>query len=263
MIRKLIYCPACNETIPNYQGSEVTRAQDFPGVEWSGGDLAGAREFLRGHFGHKLEELEVEEGSWISEKPPQEPVRISYCFARKKGRRYLLRRTRSALNRAASYEIVPGRIEISTLSLKIQEDDLRRQIFSEEDLSPSLKGNAEKFIQVFRDEVEKIPSEKAEEETGEIGTGESVALDYVALGTLHWEKILSRCRLYFSKADLEALRRFIDENRHPPDVLSVKIERRISILPLAGEDSMADDQKKIETEEEPEIPSVAISKKKL
>jgi hypothetical protein len=52
-----------------------------------------------------LEGLEVEEGSWVSEKPPQEPVRVSYCFARKKGWRYLLRRTKSALNRDASYAL--------------------------------------------------------------------------------------------------------------------------------------------------------------
>lgn len=44
MIRKLIYCPASNEVIPIYQRSEITRAQDFPGVEWSDADLAGASE---------------------------------------------------------------------------------------------------------------------------------------------------------------------------------------------------------------------------
>jgi pimeloyl-ACP methyl ester carboxylesterase len=115
MIKKLIHCPACNQVIPNYQGYELSRAQDLAGVEWSDADFAGAREFLHAHFGHKLEELTVAEGSWVSEKPAQEPLRVSYCLARKAGQKLLLRRTKSALERQACYEIAPGRMKFPRL----------------------------------------------------------------------------------------------------------------------------------------------------
>jgi hypothetical protein len=78
MIKKLISCSACNQVILNYEGYGVTQAQSLPGVEWSKADLASAKEFLRTHSGHPLEELSVETDSCISEKPIYEPLRVTY-----------------------------------------------------------------------------------------------------------------------------------------------------------------------------------------
>jgi hypothetical protein len=230
-------------------------------VEWSDADRAGAREFLRTHFGHTMEELLVEEDSWISEKPSYEPLRVSYCFAGKAGQRFLIRRTKSALDQPASYEIVPGRMKITNVSLKFQENDLRKQIVSEKGFSSLLKERMEKFIQVIREETARISPEKVEEEIAEIDDREGCTLVYARLNNSRWEKILSRCRLYFDESELKALRRFIDENRNPPDVLSIQIERRISITLLAGEESIAGLQDGKQTEEEMEAPSISLSQK--
>jgi hypothetical protein len=115
----------------------------------------------------------------------------------------------------------------------------------------------EKFIQVFRDEIGRISLDKIEEEIGEIYDGEGISLPYAGLNNSRWERILNRCRLYFDKVELEAVRRFIEENCNPPDVLSIQIERRISIIPFAVEGL----QDKEETGEEMETPSIVISKK--
>ena len=261
MLKKLIRCTSCNQVIPNYEGCELTRAKSLPGVEWSDADLASAGEFLRTHFGHTLEELLVEEDSWVSEKPSYEPLRVSYCLAGNAGQRFLIRRTKSDLDQPASYEIVPGRMKISNVSLKFQESDLRKQIVAEKGFSSLLKERMEKFIQVFRDEIPRISPKKVEEETEEIYDGEGCTLAYAGLNNSRWERILNRCRLYFDKSELKVLRRFIDENRNPPDVLSIQIERRISIIPLAGEESIVSLQDRKETEEEMEAPSIALSKK--
>ncbi len=261
MIKELIRCISCNQVIPNYEGYELTRAKSLPGVEWSDADLASAREFLRTHLGHTLEELLVDENSWVSEKPPYEPLRVSYCLAGNAGQKFLIRRTKSALDQPASYEIVPGRMKIANVSLKIQENDLRTQIVAEKGLSPLLKERMEKLIQVFQDEMARISPKKVEEEAAEIYDGEGFTLAYAGLSNSHWERILNRCRLYFDEFELEALRKFVDENRNPPDVLSIQIERRISIIPLAGEESIVALQDRKETEEEMETPSLALSKK--
>jgi hypothetical protein len=247
--------------IPNYEGYELTRAKGLPGVEWSDADLAGAGEFLRTHFSHTLEELLVEEDSWVSEKPSYEPLRVSYCLAGNAGQRFLIQRTKSALDQPASYEIVAGRLKIFNASLKIQENDLRKQIAAEKGFSPFLKDRMERFIHVFRDEIAKISPEKVEEEIGEVYDGEGFNLAYAALNNSRWARILNRCRLYFDKSELKVLRSFIDENRNPPDVLSIRIERRISIIPLAGEESPVGLQDRKETEEEMETPSIAFSQK--
>ncbi len=256
MIRKLIRCTSCNQVIPNYEGYELARAKSLPGVGWSDAELASAGEFLRTHFGHTLEQLSVEEDSWVSEKPSHEPLHVSYCYAGNAEKRVLIRRTKSALNRAASYEIIPGSMEISNVSLKIQEDDLRGQIAADKGLSPLLKERMERFVQVFRDEVAKISPDKIAEETEEIYDEEGSTLVYAGLNDARWKKILSRCRLYFDKEELKALRGFIEENRNPPEVLSVQIERRISIIPLEEKEYIEE-----EAEEEMKTPSIVIFKK--
>ncbi len=263
MIKKLIHCSACNQVIPNYQGYELSPAQGIPWVEWSDADFAGAREFLRRHFGHKLEELLVEEASWVSEKPFHEPLRISYGLAGNSGKRFLIRRIKSALDQPASYEIVRGKMDISTGPLKIQENDLRRQISAEKGFSPRLKEKLEKFIQVFRDEIARISPEKVEEEIEGTDDGENFASAYAGLNHSRWEKILRRCLLYFDKSELNLLKKFIDENRHPPDVLSILIERKISLIPLADEEPVADPEDRKETGEERETPPILLSKKIL
>jgi hypothetical protein len=261
MINKFVRCTACNQVIPNYQGYELIQAEGLPGVEWSDADRASVREFLRIHFGHTMEELLVEEDSWVSEKPSYEPLRVSYCLAGNADRRFLIRRTKSALNQPASYEIVPGRMKITNVSIKFQENDFRKQIVAEKGFSALLKERMEKFIQVFQDEIARISRTKIEEEIEEIDDREGCLLAYAGLNNSRWERILNRCRLYFDDSELKALRRFIDENRNPPDVLSIQIERRISIIPLAGEESVVGHQDGELTEDEMEAPRISLSKK--
>ena len=81
MIKKLIRCSKCNQVIPNYEGSSVAKDQSLPGAEWSDADLTKAKEFLRTHSGHLLEELSIESDSLTSEKPDYEPIRVTYILA--------------------------------------------------------------------------------------------------------------------------------------------------------------------------------------
>ena len=153
LIGKLIRCTACNQVIPNYGGSDLVRAQSLPEVEWSNAGLTNAKEFLRAHFGHALEKLVVEEDSCISAKPSYEPVRETYFFAGNAKRRFLVRRTKSALDEPASYEIIPGKLRISNLSLKVQEDHLRKQVNAEKEIPLPLKRKMPRFIQAVREEI--------------------------------------------------------------------------------------------------------------
>jgi hypothetical protein len=196
MINKLIRCTACNQVIPNYQGYELIQAESLPGVEWSDADRASVREFLRTHFGHTMEELLVEEDSWVSEKPSYEPLRVSYCLAGNADRRFLIRRTKSTFDQPASYEIVPERMKITNVSIKFQENDFRKQIVAEKGFSALLKERMEKFIQVFQDEIARISRAKIEEEIEEIDDREGCLLAYAGLNNSCWEKILNRCLVF-------------------------------------------------------------------
>jgi len=259
--KKLIRCSACNRVIADYEGYELAQAKSLPGVEWSDSDLAGAKEFLRAHSGHPLEELAVEEETWASEKSCWDPSGVSYFLAGNARGQFWVQRKKPALDQPAAYEIVPGKLRIDNVSLKIQEEDLRRQIAAEKGFSPLLKERMERFIQVFRDEIARISPERFEEETEEIVEGESSLSACVGLNVSRWARILNRCRLYFDESELEVIHRFTDENRHPPDVLSVHVERRISFVSQTGAVSGLALLEGKETLEARESPPFAVSKK--
>jgi len=223
--------------IPDYSGYELARARSLPGVEWSNADLADAKEFLRTHFGHPLEELVVEEDSWISEKPIYEPIRVTYFLAGSAQRKFLIQRTKTALDQPASYKIIPGRLKLSSVSLKIQEDDLRKQIHAEKGFSLLLKEKMQRFIQALRDEMAGISAKEFEEEAERIEDGETSLSAYGCINESRWTRILDRCRRDFDEFELKAIRKFIDEHRDPPDVLSIQIQRRLSIFSLVEAES--------------------------
>jgi len=261
MIKKLIRCKACNRVIPNYEGSELARAQSLPGVEWSNADLAKAKEFLRTHLGHPLEELIVEGGYSISEKPYYEPLRVTYFFAGNAERKFLIQRTKTALDEPASYEIIPGRLKISNASLKIQEEDLWKQIGVEKGFSLLLKKKMERFIQAFREETAGLSPEKFEEEAETIEDGETPLFSYGSLKESSWARILDRCRQDFDESERKAIRKFIDENRNPPDVLSIRIQRRLSVISLVKVESDVGLQDSNEAEAAIEAQSSTVAEK--
>ena len=227
MVKNLIRCAACNRVIPNYGGYDLTQAKSLPGVDWSNADLASAGDFLRTHSGHPLEELSIETETFISEKPAYEPLGVTYFLAGNADRKFLIRRSRIALDQPASYEIIPGKLRLLNVSLKIQEFDLRRQIDAEKEFPLLLKRKMEKFIEAFRDEMAGISAEDFEGEAEAIEEGETDLIAYGSLKDCHWERILTRCGRYFKESEMRLIRRFIDENRNPLDVLSIEIQRRI------------------------------------
>ncbi len=262
MIKKLIRCSTCNQVISNYEGSSVTQAKSLPGVEWSATDLAKAKEFLLTHSGHPLEELSVETDSLITEKPSYEPIGVTYFLASKADRKYLIRRTRKDLDQPAFYEIIPGKLKLSNASLRIQEYDLRKQIAAEKGFSLLLKRKMEKFIEAFRDEMAGISAEDFEGEAEAIEEGETSLIAYGSLKDSHWERILKRCGRFFKEPELMLIRRFIDENRNPLDVLSIQIQRHISIISVVEEEAVKGIQEIDETGMALESEPDAIAEKK-
>jgi hypothetical protein len=262
MIKKFIRCSACNQVIPNYEGYAVTQAQSLPGVEWSGADLAQAKEFLIAHSGHPLEELIVETDALTSEKPAYDPIGVIFILASRGDRKFLIRGTRKALDQPVSYEIIPGKLRLFNVSLKIQEYDLRRQIDGEKEFSLLLKRKMEKFIESFREEMAGISPEDFEEGAEAIEEGETGLIAYGSLKDSRWERILDRCSPYFKESELRLIRRFIDENRNPLDVLSIEIQRRISVISVVEGESADDQHENNETRLglEMEPPAVAEGK---
>jgi hypothetical protein len=73
---------------------------------------------------------------------------------------------------------------------------------------------------------------------------------------------LDRCGRYFKDSELKAVKRFIDENRNPPDVLSIQIQRRISVISLIEAQSGVDLQERKEARVETEAQSSAAAERR-
>ena len=120
----------------------------------------------------------------------------------------------------------------------------------------------EKFIEAFRDETVGISPEDFESEAESIEEGETFLIAYGGLKDIHWQGILGRCGRFFKESELKLVRRFIEENRVPPDVLSVQIQRRISVISSVEMESAESTQKRDKTGMAVEDESNAIAERK-
>ena len=232
MVKKLILCKQCHQVIPLLEGiGDFGDSSVLTGVEWSSEDLDKQKEFYLCHGNHNLEELIVDSKTFVSDKPSYEPVKTSYFEASNVQEKLLIRRTRVGLEHPAQYEIIPGQLQISSISANIQGNELRKEI-SGRDGSLSLpEEKVEKFIRALNEEVENISPEKLTEEMEVTQEGETPLLAYGILKEVHWENVLRKCQNDFQKNDLTNIKKFIWENREPGDVLALQIHRQVTILP--------------------------------
>jgi hypothetical protein len=134
------------------------------------------------------------------------------------------------LAQPAFYEIIPGRLWVSNVSFRIQENDLRKQFCEQNGSVPLKEEMAKKFIQAFQEEIQSIPPEQLSEEVEITQEGETPLLLYGSLKESHWERVLQRCQKDLQQNDLLKILHFIRENNNPGDVLSLVIQRELSIL---------------------------------
>jgi len=232
MVKKLILCKQCYQVIPLLEGiGDFGDSYVLTGVEWSSEDLDKQKEFYFCHGNHKLEELIVDSKTFVSDKPSYEPVKTSYFEASNGQEKLLIRRTRIGLDHPAQYEIIPGQLQISNISANIQGNELRKEISGRDGYLPLPEEKVEIFIRALTEEVESISPEKLTEEIEGPQEGETSLLAYGILKEVHWENVLRKCQNDFQNNDLTNIRRFIQENREPGDVLALQIHRQVTILP--------------------------------
>jgi hypothetical protein len=230
MVKKLVHCPRCNKVIPQFEPLvDFGESSILPGVEWSSEDLDEQKEFLRLHQGHALQELLIDPETFISDKPSYEPIKVAYMEASNGKERFLIRRTRTALGRPAFFEVIPGKIRVTEVSLEIQENEVRRQIAWENGSRPLSGEKVSKFIEALREELESIAPEHLNEEIETTLPGETSLLTYGSFSEARWKRVLERCeKSDFQASEIRMIEKFIQENRQPGDVLGLTIRKRVS-----------------------------------
>lgn len=234
MVERLIRCIQCNQLFPLPRFFEPFEGTaPLPGVEWADEGFVRSKEFERLHGNYPREEIQVDPESFFSEKPSSEPNKVSYFEAGNGRQRFLVKRTKSGLDRSAYYEIIPGQMDIANIAVEIQDEDLRKQIAAEMDSLTFTEERVQEFIALFKEEMSRIFPHNLAEEVEMIQEGESSLLAYAALKEGRWKRILERCAREFIPSEFAQLREFVHKNRQPGEVLSLKVHRRMSILPNA------------------------------
>ncbi len=110
MIEKLTRCTLCNQVIPQFDSfGDFGATPIFPEVEWASEDLDEQKAFSQLHQNHHLEELWIDRGTLVSDKPVMEPVKVSFMEATNGKEKFLIKRTRASLARPVSYELILGK----------------------------------------------------------------------------------------------------------------------------------------------------------
>ena len=179
MVEKLTRCTQCNKVIPQYGlFGDFGPSTELPGVEWATDDLDDQKEFLEVHGQHALEELSVDRETYVSDRPAFEPCKVAYVEASNGKERFLIKRIKEGFDRPAFYEILPGKIRVSQVSLEIQEEELRQQITWRNGSFPLPAEKVGKFIKAFRHEVGEISQDHWRDELEMTLPGESSLLSY-------------------------------------------------------------------------------------
>ncbi len=229
MVEKLIRCTRCNKIIPQFGFGDFAEDSLLPWVEWSSEDLDEQKEFLRRHAGHPLEELFIDGETYFSDKPCFEPMKVAYVEASNGRQKFLIKRTRASLDRPVFYELIPGKIQVSGVSLEIQKDEILREISRLNGSLPLHSEKIKKFLEAFREEVERIPLDSINDEFEATPPGEAALLTYGSLNDARWERILHRCENDLQPSERKLVEKFIRENRQPGDVLDLQIKKTILI----------------------------------
>ncbi len=222
MIGKLIRCIQCNEVI------NMTEWDFYPQYIWNEGEIKeikmdDRKAFLQRHKGHKMEEL-TPVTPFISDKTYTEPVKTCYLEATNGSEKFLIKKWRNTIDDPFSYEIIRGRIEIKDIKVKVQSNDIKKQIQMEKNLCIS-EEKVDNFIKGVQKEVEKLNPEKLE-----ISAEGNTPLDsYCRLNNDCIEQILTRCQDKFNQQELNLLRDFVLQNNQYNDVMTLMVRKKICI----------------------------------
>jgi hypothetical protein len=222
MTKTLLRCHDCNRLLllgsHNRAPAWRMRAGDMEPVEVPRND---EEEFRRVHARHRLGELAVVDGSFVSEGAWGDPMRVTYFEATDGHETVVVRRHRTQLDRPVIYEVMPGRLEVRAVTVEVQARDIRRQI--EADLPGLLDPDVtERFVRAVEDIAGSLEPEELEEICVD---ARETLVAYARLDEKHVAEILDRIGAGLPPDTLRRLHRFILDNSEGDDVMNLVIRK--------------------------------------
>ena len=222
MNKTLLRCHDCNRLLllgaHNRAPAWRIRPGDREPVELQRNDEA---EFRRIHAGHRLGDLAVVNGSFVSEGSWGDPMREVYFEATDGNETLVVRRRRTRMDRPVIYEVVSGRLEVRSVAVEAQARDIARQIEAE---LPGLLDADD--ITRFVSAVEEIAGGIEPEDLEEVCVdSRDTLVAYARLDEKHVAEILDLVGQGVAAETLRRLHRFIIDNSEGDDVMNLVIRK--------------------------------------
>lgn len=202
MAGKLVRCTECNEIVNIIEGVDD---KDF---------------FKKRHKEHRLEELLVKEGSYVSDEPFGRPAKESYFEVTNGKKLLVIKRTMKNAENEAEYSIIPGRLNIKKIGIELRVKEIRQQIRMDRNLKKISEIKIDKFI----NGVQKLVSHLSPSEVEEMPW----ASDYpmLGIGKLKDDKIEEIIRMAnkeFNENEREKIKDFIMNQTDGDGVMTLNI----------------------------------------
>jgi len=226
-MNQLIRCKNCDEIFmrtpfdqsPEYTFDSRRSTETFRSIETD-----DYQDFLTNHRGHQLENLEVLEDSFVSEKTYAEPVKTSFFKATNGKEKFLIKKFREKIDEPLKYLLIHGDYSLKCAGIKIQSKEISKQLKRE--LSPPLsQDKIDAFLKLCHTIAENIEIEGLER----ISEESSHPLEiYYKIDDLHLVYLLRNCRNIFKGQEYSAVEEFV--HRHKDDgVLLLKATYQIRL----------------------------------
>lgn len=185
------------------------------------------KSFEERHKKHQLEDLQVIEGSFITEGLYMEPVKASYFEVTNGSERFVVKKWRKDIYAPLTYELIPGRLVLKETTFSVSREDIRKQFLAEVKIDEQSKAKVTEFINV----VEKVISKMDERDLNgrELSETGRAGCFFVNLREDQIRKILDGCCFIFSDEEIGEIERFIRENNEYNGVMTVLVKQLFEI----------------------------------
>lgn len=227
-MNQLVRCTHCDEVflktpfdqLPEYELNLPASSEFFQGI---GRD--DFQDFLKNHRGHRLEDLEIIEDSFISEKAYFEPVKISYFKATNGKERFVIKKFRERIDEPLRYQLILGDYSLKCAHVEIQSEAIGKQLEIEFKASPLPQVKISAFLKLYRRVAETIDIKNLERISEESPHPLEV---YYKPDDVSLVYLLRNCRNIFKGQEYLDIEEFI--NRHKEDgVLLLRATYKIQI----------------------------------
>jgi len=226
-MNQLIRCKDCDEIFmktpfdqhPEYPFDPGRSFETFRTIE-----ADDYQEFLIHHQGHQLEDLEIIEDSFVSEKAYFEPIKTSFFKATNGKEKFVIKKFRKKINEPLKYLLIRGDYSLKCTAIKVQSGEVSKQLKRELNPTPS-QNRIDAFLKLCQTITEDIEVKDLERIPEESHRPLEI---YYKMDDIHLMYLLRNCRNIFKGQEYSAMEEFI--HRHKDDgVLLLKATYKIQL----------------------------------